>query len=298
MSFGKPALPQSSRAVWGRGGLKSGELLKQLVRRSRTHKLADRAALLSFYFLLALFPLLIALSTLIGFILSSETSTYFSLLNYLDRIMPRSAFAVLDELLGQLAAGASGGKLSFGVIASLWTASSGVTALIEALNVAFEVSNTRSWWQRRTLALGLTLGIGLLCASALALLFAGTTVARVLTARLPFLGSLGEVSGVIRWFVGLVLIFISLTVIYGVGPHLNRKRWEGILPGTVFALTNWLIASLALRFYLLEFTPLVQSYGSLAGVIALLFWLYLTGASIILGGELNAIIWNATQPGS
>jgi len=120
-----------------------------------------------------LFPLLIALSTLIGFILSSETSTYFSLLNYLDRMMPRSAFAILGELLGQLATGASGGKLSFGAIAPLWTASSGITALIEALNVAFEVSNMRSWWHRRTVALGLIFGIGLLCASALALLFAG-----------------------------------------------------------------------------------------------------------------------------
>ncbi len=287
-------LSRYSAIMWSRGGLGWSELLKQLIRRSRDHKLSDRAALLSFYFLVALFPLLIVLFTLIGFLLASETATYLTLLNYLDRIMPLSAFGVLNEVLGQFASGASGSKLSLASVIALWSASSGVTALIEALNVAFDVPNTRSWWHRRLVALGLTLGIGLLLLSSLVFLFASSAVARVISANLPILGELGELSDVVRWLVGLLLLFFSLTIIYSFGPNLNRKRWEGILPGACLALVCWLIASACLRLYLSTFASLHHSYGSLAGVIALLFWLYLSGAAIVIGGELNAIIWHAS----
>ncbi len=287
-------LSRYSAIMWSRGGLGWSELLKQLVLRSRDHKLSDRAALLSFYFLVALFPLLIVLFTLIGLLLASQTATYLTLLNYLDRIMPLSAFGVLNEVLGQLTSGASGSNLSLAAVIALWSASSGVTALIEALNVAFDVPNTRSWWHRRLVALGLTLGIGLLLLSSLVFLFASSAVARVISARLPILSELGEISDVVRWLVGLLLLFFSLTIIYSFGPNLNRKRWEGILPGACLALVCWLIASACLRLYLSTFASLHHSYGSLAGVIALLFWLYLSGAAIVIGGELNAIIWHAS----
>ncbi len=284
-----------SAIAWSRGGLTWGELLKRLFLQSREHKLSDRAAILSFYFLIALFPLLIVLSTLIGFLLASETRTYLSLLNHLDRVMPSSAFGVFSETLSQLDSGADGGKLSLSALVSLWAASSGVTALIEGLNVAFQVSNSRSWLHRRLVAMGLTLGLGLLLTIALVFLFAGSSAATLTTAILPIMGKLSRLSGAVRWLVGLILLMCSLILIYGVGPNLNRKRWEGTLPGACFALTCWLIASSGLRLYLSTFEPLSRTYGSLAGVIALLFWLYLSAAAILLGGELNAIIWHASS---
>jgi membrane protein len=279
--------------VWSCGGLTWKDLVKRLWVRARQHRLSDRAALLSFYFLLAFFPLLIVFSTLIGFILSSQTATYLSLLNYLDRIMPPSAFTLFTGMLGQITSGASSAKLSLGVLASLWTASSGVAALIEALNIAFEISIGRSWLHRRIVAMGVTLGIGLVLAASLVFLFASGTVGELIIARLPVLGALARLSYVVRWLVGIVLLLLSLTLVYGFGPNLNRKRWEGILPGACFALICWLIASMCLRLYLSTFGTLNHSYGSLAGVIALLFWLYLSAAAILLGGELNAAIWRA-----
>jgi membrane protein len=283
-----------SANIWSCGGLSWTEIVKHLWARGRQHRLSDRAALLSFYFLLAFSPLLIVFSTLIGFILSSQTGTYLGLLSYLDRIMPRSAFTLFTGMLGQITTGASGGKLSLGVLAALWTASSGVAALIEALNIAFEVSISRSWLRRRIVAMALTLGIGLVLAASLVVLFASSTAGELITARLPVLGALARLSHVVRWLVGLALLFLSLTLMYGLGPNLNRKRWEGILPGACFALICWFVASLCLRLYLSTFGTLNHSYGSLAAVIALLFWLYLSAAAILLGGELNATIWKAT----
>lgn len=284
--------------VWSRGGLTSRDLVKQLWTRARQHRLSDRAALLSFYFLLAFFPLLIVFSTLIGFILSSQTGTYLNLLNYLDHVMPPSAFTLFSGMLGQITAGASGGKLSLGVLASLWTASSGVAALIEALNIAFDLPASRSWLRRRMVAMALTLGIVLVFAASLVFLFASSTAGELITSRLPVLGALAGLSKVVRWLVGIALLLLSLTLIYGFGPNLARKRWEGIFPGACFALMCWLVASVCLRLYLSTFRPLNHSYGSLAGVIALLFWLYLSAAAILLGGELNAAIWQAVSRSS
>lgn len=280
--------------VWSRGGLSWKDLIKQLWARSSEHKLPDQAALLSFYFLVAFFPLLFVLSTLIGFILASQTGTYIKLLHYLDHIMPRSAFNLLTSMLKQIMSGASSGKLSFGVLVALWTASSGVDALIEAMDVAFEVPRIRSWWHRRLIAIALTLGFVVLLAAALVFLFASSEAAQVINERLPILGSLGHLSNVVRWLVALLLLLLSMTLIYGFGPNLDRMRWEGVLPGACFALVCWSVASLGLRLYLNTFASLNRSYGSLAGVVALLFWLYLSAAAIVLGGELNAIIWHAS----
>jgi membrane protein len=205
--------------------------------------------------------------------------------------MPRSAFPLFFGVIHQITAGATSGKLSFGLILALWTSSSGIAAMIEALNTAFDVPASRSWWRRRLVAIGLTLSLGAVLGASLVFLFATSSAGAFITARVPVAGTLHGVSTVVRWVVGLCLVFLSLTLIYGVGPNLKRNRWEGILPGSMLALLCWLGASWGLRAYLSTFGSLGRSYGSLAGVIALLFWLYSLAMAILLGGELNAIIW-------
>ncbi len=266
-----------------------------MIHRCIAHKIADRAALLSFYFLLALFPLLIVLLNVIGFMIASETDTYIELLNYLDRIMPHSAFTLLLEWLNQLASKTSGGKVSLGVVASLWTASSGVMAIIEALNFAFEVPPARSWWHRRLIVILLTLFTRLYIGRG----FGIPIGERDDCTRCPCKGTFaGPAFADVRFRsmgATLALLSASLVVVYSFGPHLKRKRWEGSFPGAVLAMGCWLLASFGLRTYLQTFTPLSDSYGSLAGVMALLFWLYVSGATLVVGGEFNAVIWHATN---
>lgn len=277
--------------LWSRGGLTWKDIGNRLWVRSRTHKLLDGAALLSFYLLLAFFPLLIFLSSLTGILISSQTETYWRLLNYVAHLMPNAAFYAFNNFLTQIKVGASGGKLSFGLIVSLWTASSGISALMESLNVAFEVPTDRSWWRRRLLAILLTLGIGALLAVSLLFLFATSSAGAYITAQLPLLGGFGRLSNIIQWLVDTLLLSSCLTVIYAFGPNRKRKSWAGILPGVLLALISWCGASWGLRFYLSRYGSLTHSYGSFAGVIALLLWLYASSIAILLGGEFNAIIW-------
>jgi membrane protein len=208
--------------------------------------------------------------------------------------MPVSAAKVFSGLLSQLASGAIRGKLSFGAVITFWAASSGIAASITALNIAFEVPCGRSWWRRRLIAMALTVGIGVIVAASLLFLLTGSFAASTIIGRLPILVSLTQLSNLVRRVVGLALLWLSLDLIYGFGPNLNRKSWEGVLPGACFALGCWLVASYCLRFYLASFGSL-RNYGSLAGVVALLFWLYLSAAALLLGGELNAIIWHASR---
>jgi membrane protein len=277
--------------LWSRGGLSWTDLGRRLWVRSLAHDLLDRAALLSFYLLLSFFPLLIFLSSLTGILLSSQTETYWRLLNYVAHLMPNSAFSVFNSFLTQIKLGASGGKLSFGLIASLWTASSGIAALMEALDVAFEVATDRSWWRRRLIAILLTLGIGALLAVSLLFLFATSSAGAYITAQLPLLGRFGRLSNLIQWLVDALLLSSCLTVVYAFGPNRKRKSWAGVLPGVLFALVSWCAASWGLQFYLSRYGSLTHSYGSFAGVIAFLLWLYGSSIAILLGGEFNAIIW-------
>ena len=276
--------------IWSRGGLSWKDIGKRLWVRSQAHNLLDRAALLSFYLLLAFFPLLIFLSSLTGILLASQTETYWRLLNYSAHLMPNSAFSVFSNFLAQIKLDASGGKLSFGLIVSLWTASSGISAMMESLDVAFEVATDRSWWRRRLVAILLTLTIGALLAASLLFLFATSSAGAYITQQVPLLGGFGRLSSIVQWLVDGLLLSACLTVIYAFGPNRKRKGWEGILPGVLFALVSWCTASWGLQFYLSHYGSLTHSYGSFAGVIALLLWLYASSIAILLGGEFNAII--------
>ena len=179
------------------------------------------------------------------------------------------------------------------MLVALWTASSSVDALIEAMDVAFEVPRIRSWWHRRLIAIALTLGFVVLLAAALVFLFASSEVAQVINERLPILGSLGRLSNVVRWLVALLLLLLSMTLIYGFGPNLDRKRWEGVLPGACFALVCWSGSLLGLKdlFNDLRVAKPVVWIACRGGGAPL--WLYLSAAAIVLGGELNAIICHA-----
>jgi membrane protein len=292
----KALATEYSAKTWSKGGLSWKTLAKDLWNHSSENDLTGRAAQLSFYFLVAVFPLLIFLSALVGYFLSSQTKTYLTLLHYLNGVMPHRAFTLFQDTFNQITHGASNGKLSVGLIIALWSASSGIAALIEGLNIAFAVPSPRSWWRRRLVAVALTLAIGILISAALVFLLIGHTAGALVVARVPVLSTLSALSSVFQWLVGVGLLLVSLMVIYRYGPNLQqKKRWEGVLPGCCLALLGWLLASFGFRYYLVHFGSLDHMYGSLAGVIALLFWLYLSAAAILLGGELNSIIWHAAS---
>src|ERR1044072_6881054 len=157
------------RSLWTLNGLS----LKQMAKRIWTETTADDvfgdAAKLAYYFLLALFPLLIFLTSAIGLIVGSGTGMRHALFNYLARVMPSSAFQLLDVTMTEVTTASSAGKLSFGLLAALWAASNGMGAITGALNRAYDLEETRPWWKQRIVAVSLTIGLSVLIMTALGL---------------------------------------------------------------------------------------------------------------------------------
>lgn len=279
--------------MWKLGGLSWKDLAGRVWSEMQKDEVFGRAAQLSYYFLLALFPLLIFLTSVIGFIVGSGTGMRHSLFNYLGQIMPASAFELVDKTIWEITNASGGGKISFGILAALWAASSGMGAITEALNVAYDVSETRSWWKQKAVALGLTMALSLLIISALALVLYGGKIADGLAGHFGFGMAFTLTWKILQWPVMLAFMLSAFALIYYWAPDLRDQNWIWITPGSVIAVAAWLIISFGFRLYLHFFNSYSKSYGSLGAVIVLMLWLYLTGAAVLIGGEINSEIENA-----
>ena len=256
------------------------------------------AAKLAYYFLLALFPLLIFLTSAIGMIVSG-TSMRQTLFQYLARVMPSSAFQLIDSTMLEVTNSSSAGKLSFGLLLALWAASNGMDAITEALNTAYDVEETRPWWKRRLAAVLLTVGLSVLIIAALAMVIGGGRLADYLAALFGFSSAFAWVWKILQWPLALAFMLTAFALIYYFAPDLRDQDWKWITPGSVIGVVLWLLASFGLKSYLHFFNSYSATYGSLGAVIILMLWLYLTGLAVLVGGEVNAEIENlAAQRGA
>jgi len=280
-------------SLWKLGGLTWAELGKRVWHEIQEDKVFGRAAELSYYFLLALFPFLIFLTSVIGFVLGSGTGTRHMLFNYLARIMPPSAFQLIDNTMWEVSSASSGGKLSFGILAALWAASSGLSAITDSLNTAYDVTETRPWWKQRLTAIGLTVALSVLIILALVLVVAGGRIAEGLASVYGFGPVFPLTWKIIQWPVVLACMLLAFALIYFFAPDVHEQAWKWLTPGAAIGVVLWLIVSIAFRAYLHFFNSYSATYGSLGAVIILMLWLYFTGAAVLIGGEVNSEIENA-----
>ena len=253
----------------------------------------NRAAILSFYFLLALFPLLLFLTALLGYFADAGTELRHNLLTYLRAIVPVSASDLINTTVDEISQKSSGGKVSFGLLTSLWFASSGMGAIIEGLNVAYDVKETRAWWRRTLLAILLTIALAVLIITALALMFYGSRIAEGIANHYGFGAAFAAVWTILRWLFVLVFVFLAFQLIYYFAPDLHEQQLRWLTPGAAVGVILWLLVSFLFGSYLNFYNNYSVVYGSLGAVIILLLWFYLTGVTILIGGEVNALIEQA-----
>src|ERR1700741_625823 len=280
-------------SLWKLGGLSWLALAKRVWAEIQKDNVFGRAAELSYYFLLALFPFLIFLTSVIGLVLGSGTGTRHALFGYLSRIMPPSAFQLIAQTMTELSTSSGGGKLSFGILAALWAASNGLGAITESLNTAYDLKETRSWWKQRLTAIGLTMALSVLIIGALVLVVAGGHIAEWLTARFGFGPVFPTAWKNIQWPVALACMTFAFALIYYLAPDFREQAWQWLTPGAVIGVALWLLVSLGFRVYLHFFNSYSATYGSLGAVIILMLWLYFTGAAVLIGGEVNSEIEDA-----
>jgi membrane protein len=243
------------------------------------------AAAMSYYFLLAMLPLLIFLSAMLGYL--PIPNLFDQLLDTFAVVVPPEAMQMVQRILTSLLIPHRGGLLSFGLLSYLWTASGGFAASIEALNVAYDVEKERSWWRDRLQALLLTFTTGGLSLLGLLLIIAGPRFGRLLTELFPIPQGFGEMWPVLRVATIFVTFVVAVELQYYLAPN-RKQRFAETLPGAVLAVIGIFLSSGCLGYYFGHFANYNKTYGSMGAVIILMLWFYVVGLLLIVGAELNA----------
>ncbi|NYF91037.1 YihY/virulence factor BrkB family protein [Tunturiibacter empetritectus] len=255
--------------------------------------LVGRAAELGFYFIFALFPSLVTATALLGLAARSASHIYYSLLGYLSIVLPHDAMGMVLETFNQTTTATTSGKLTFGLVAAIWSASVGFSAIQDSLNVVYRVKETRSYFAARLSAIGVTILLMGLVTLILASLLGADFFARLahLHINVRFAAALAAVTvRGIGWLLAAVLLSLFFAVIYYFAPDVKRSQWHWFTPGAAIGIVGWLLASMGLRLYVHLFNNYSVTYGSLGAVIILLTWFYLTGLMLLLGAEINSEI--------
>ncbi len=247
--------------------------------------LTGRAAQLAYYFFFALFPMLIAASALLGVIAKSASNLNEQLLNYMATMIPPTAFQIVADTFHQTTHASSGGKVLLGALVAIWSASSGTSAIQDALNSVYNVRETRPFWRSRLVAVVLTIVVGLLFTAALTALFLGDKLVSNEHGGMGFAAVVGI--RLLTWPVAFGLVALGFALVYWKAPDLKDQPWEWVTPGAGIGILVWLVASLGLRVYLHYFNSYSVTYGSLGAVIVLLTWFYLSGLALLLGAAIN-----------
>lgn len=256
-------------------------------------RIFGHAAELGFYFLFALFPTLFSASSILGLIARSATRIFDRLLHYLALVIPTQAFGVVLHTFNETAAHSTSGKLTFGLIAAIWSASVGISAVQDTLNAVYKIEESRSYIKARMEAIGLTILLMGIITCCLASMFGGDFLGAVAAHRIhdAFLQNVVTVAvRFVGWTVATALLALTFAVVYYWAPDLKTRCWHWLTPGGALGILGWLVASLGLRIYLHFFNSYSVTYGSLGAVIILLTWFYITGLMLLAGAEINGQI--------
>jgi membrane protein len=262
-------------------------VLKRTVKEFKRDNLTDWAAALTYYGVLAIFPAIIALVSIIGLVGPSATQP---LLDNLGALAPGPANDILSGAVKEVANGRGSAGLAFvlGIVLALWSASGYVGAFARASNAIYEVGEGRPFWKLRPIQLAVT--------TVMVLLLAVCAIAVVVTG--PIAKQLGDVVGaggaavtawdIAKWPVIALVVITMFSILYWAAPNVKQPGFRWITPGGVVALVLWLIASAAFALYVASFASYNKTYGALGGVVAFLVWLWISNLAVLLGAELNA----------
>ncbi|PYX96646.1 MAG: hypothetical protein DMG71_05205 [Acidobacteria bacterium] len=258
----------------------------------RKHLLAF-AGSLAYYYFLSLIPFLILLASGLAYI--PIPHLFDQVLLWMSYFIPPDSMALVRKVFADLMATRNSGFLSFGIIGTIWTASGASAAMIEALNVAYEVKEGRPFWHTRLLAIGLTFILAALGAIVLAAMILGPELGARLAHRVGLDPLFLETWSYFRWILAICTSILAVEVIYHLAPNVEQRKFLRTLPGAVVAVISWVAASFGLGFYLGHFGQLSKSYGTLGAVAALLLWFYVSSAAILIGAEVNAALLKAAR---
>ena len=260
---------------------------------NRKHTL-QMAAALSYYFVMSLFPALILLTAILAYIHGHDLLTQAYLL--MGGFVPKDTMTLLQKVLADVISPNRGAFLSFGILGTLWAASGGFSATIEALNIAYEVEENRPFWKTRPLAIWLTLMIGLFLLTALGVMIVGPNFGEWLARKLHLSWLFAILWPYIHWVIAVGFTVLSVEMLYYMAPNV-KQRFLSTLPGAILSVGCWIALSYLLGLYFRSFANFNKTYGTLGATIALMVWLYWTGFFMLVGAELNCQLAKESEKG-
>ena len=259
----------------------------------RNHTM-QMAAALSYYFVLSLFPALIFLSAVVAYL--PVPDLFNQALGVMARFLPPDSMGLVRRVLADVITPNRGTFLSFGILGSLWAASGGFSAAIEALNLAYEVNDDRPFWKTRPLALGLALLAGALLLVALSVMIVGPRFGEWLASRVHLSNLFVLLWPYIHWSIAIGFAILAVEALYFLAPN-AKQRFLATLPGAILAVGCWIGLSYLLGVYFRHFANFNKTYGTLGAAIALMVWLYWTGFAMLVGAELNSELAKISSEG-
>ena len=269
-------------------------VLKRTVKEFSADNLTDWAAALTYYGVLAIFPALIALVSILGLIGHSATQP---LINNLDTVAPGPAKQIFTNAITglQKSQGAAGLLFVIGIAAAVWSASGYIGAFMRASNAIYEVEEGRPFFVKRPVQVAVTLVMLIMLAvSAIAVVVSGGLAKQV--------GNLVGVGGtavtvwdIAKWPVLIVVVAIMFSILYWAAPNVKLPGFRWLTPGGMVGVVVWIVASALFALYVANFGSYNKTYGTLGGVIAFLVWLWISNIAVLLGAELNAELERGRQ---
>ena len=280
--------------VWQLGGLSITQLVKRVAHEIVADDITGYAAQLAYYFLFSLFPFLLFLTALLGYVPIPNLME--KIMALVGAVLPGAALQLMEDNVRELITNQKSGLLSFGILVALWSASSAISAISDALNRAYGVKEGRPYWKVQGTAILLTLGLAFFAPTAMILLIFGPQIGGFIAGKVG-LGSVFHIFWeVVRWPVILFFLTFTMALLYYFTPDVEQD-WKWITPGAVFTVIGWILVSLGFGFYVDHFGAYNKTYGTIGAVIILLTWMYLSGMLLLIGGEINAEIEHASASG-
>lgn len=267
--------------------LRASNIVRRTIREINDDNCLGLAAQLAFYFFLSLFPALLFLVALIGYL--PVENILGELLEALGTIAPSEVVSLLRTQLDEVARGSYGSLLTLGIVGAIWSSSAAMVAIIDALNHAYDIAERRPWWKRRIVAIALTVALALFIITSLVLVLAGPDVATLMAQLVGLDSAFSLFWSLVRWPLMIFLVVLGVDLVYHFAPN-RRRRWAWITPGSLLATVLWMASSFAFKFYVTNLANFNATYGAIGGVVVLLLWFYVSGLAILIGAELNGVI--------